>query len=64
MFVLVNSNAFAVCLSVNVSTLFSDRALIPWAEAGAEYIVETSSEVIDHEKAYAHIKVCSFLFFS
>lgn len=33
---------------------------IPWAQAGADYVVESTGVFTDKDKAAAHLKVCSF----
>lgn len=35
---------------------------IPWAEAGAEFVVESTGVFTDKDKAAAHLKVSTFLF--
>ena len=32
---------------------------IPWAEAGADFVVESTGVFTDKDKAAAHLKVCS-----
>jgi glyceraldehyde-3-phosphate dehydrogenase/erythrose-4-phosphate dehydrogenase len=36
---------------------------IPWAEAGAEYVVESTGVFTEKAKAAAHLKVCNFFVF-
>lgn len=46
-----------------ILVLFSYRnpEEIPWAEAGADYVIESTGVFTDKDKAAAHLKVCSHL---
>lgn len=43
---------------------FRNPEEIPWAEAGAEFVVESTGVFTDKDKAAAHLKVCSAHFMS
>lgn len=38
--------------------IFRNPEEIPWAESGADYVVESTGVFTDKEKAAAHLKVC------
>lgn len=40
--------------------IFRNPEEIPWAETGAEYIVESTGVFTDKDKAAAHLKVYHF----
>jgi glyceraldehyde-3-phosphate dehydrogenase/erythrose-4-phosphate dehydrogenase len=40
------------------SYLIRNPEEIPWGEAGAEYVVESTGVFTDQDKAAAHLKVC------
>lgn len=45
-----------VCLIVEFA-IFRNPEEIPWAEAGAEFVVESTGVFTDKDKAAAHLKV-------
>lgn len=36
---------------------------IPWGEAGADYVIESTGVFTDKDKAAAHLKVCIYSIF-
>lgn len=41
--------------------LFRNPEDIPWGEAGADFVVESTGVFTDKDKAAAHLKVCYIL---
>lgn len=49
---------FGFLIELTVMNMWRNPEEIPWAEAGAEYIVESTGVFTDKDKAAAHLKVC------
>lgn len=46
--------------NISIIYLVRNPEEIPWGEAGADYVVESTGVFTDKDKAAAHLKVCQY----